>query len=235
MKDDEKEWPTLEGGVGVASLPPQAPPPPPSTTEPPNPPYIADQVKFRKVMANVQFIKDAVEQHYLNNEENNKKLSFKQVLTTKPVKTAAVSVNEPPSTTVPIEVGIANKSIPTTTTTTTTNSMVQLQQAKVVESTVENESEVTIVKKEKRRRKRSKSKPIRREKSAGGEVVPNDAANSAREEEFKLAQEDFPDLGGGSGVGKQVVVRKSAVVSVTGRPISGDDTGNFFLSIFIIF
>lgn len=63
--EDEKEWPSLDPNQSEAK---------PAT------PYIADEAKFRKVVANVPFIKNAIEQHYLNEEKS--KLSFKQALAT---------------------------------------------------------------------------------------------------------------------------------------------------------
>lgn len=62
--DDEKEWPSLETA--------------------PQTPYIADEAKFRKVVANVPLIKTAIEQHYSNSQEEKKRLSFKQALTLAP-------------------------------------------------------------------------------------------------------------------------------------------------------
>ena len=73
--EDEKEWPSLEPNQ-------------------PTTPYIADEAKFRKVVANVPFIKNAIEQHYLNEEKS--KLSFKQALATTTVQKAAPTQPQQP-------------------------------------------------------------------------------------------------------------------------------------------
>lgn len=76
--EDEKEWPSLDPNQSEAK---------PAT------PYIADEAKFRKVVANVPFIKNAIEQHYLNEEKS--KLSFKQALATTVQKAAPSQPQQP--------------------------------------------------------------------------------------------------------------------------------------------
>lgn len=156
MNDDQKEWPSLDNQ------------PQPEPEPQPNPPYIADQDKFRKVVANVQLIKNAVEQHYLNEE---KKLSFKQVLTTKPLKKHSNQLVKAQSQLSPDQSHVHVEN----------NSMIQASKE---------------IDKEKQRRRRSKSKSKKREKSASEpETIVNHILSV---NEFDLKSENFPDLEGAS-------------------------------------
>lgn len=82
---NEKEWPSLTNGEANNSEINEVKP-----VEPPEPkvPYIADEAKFRKVVKNVNLIKQTIEQHYLyeTNQQSQSKLSFRDAILTKPVK-----------------------------------------------------------------------------------------------------------------------------------------------------
>lgn len=177
--DDDQEWPSLD-----------------STT---HTPYIEDQAKFRKVVANVQFIKNAVEQHYLNEvnlkhsaNNTNNRLSFKQAVLTRP---------KPPQP----QVQAAPKP-------TAQNSVEKTKSSEPI-----NEE---TAKKKKKKRSRSRSKK-RRDKSVPSENESNrnndDKKSQGKDEDFDLGREDFPDLG------SSISEKKST----TTRTTSGEETGQF--------
>lgn len=151
-QNDEKDWPSLNNTEIVPKVP-----------------YIADEAKFKKVVKNVNFIKQTIEQHYLyetnqnQNQKNNNpqsfSLSFKDAVLTKPVKlikqlSSAVGLDKLKSSS-----------------TSKTNDEVSTK---------------TSEPKAKRNHKRRKSKTNAQSRDS--------SLNNKKIEEFELTREEFPDL-----------------------------------------